>query len=737
MNALSASRPIWKQILHTPLSHLLRGRITGPQEPLAQLDTSALPDSLVEAIQAITDRLDGRLRWKVAIRLAKSCSNLLREGCAVTQLVEQLSEPESIAALIRATRRTDWVLNAPLPARLWPTVERIVVHQHVKTRTARQMLNRVCQTLQWQLDGGRTPEEIVTQCGDAAALSGLVYETHSLGELLDYQLSEPLMAVVLDVVQKSRLWPAEKRDVARELCAHFADGIEQGESEAALIESFGSPKTAAKLIRRARLRNRPFRWRARRRATQALGILLILILVPWSIVTVRLMVARPTIKFDMVQQLDEQSRTIPREERAWPLYLQGLSMLTKVDRINSAKLDLAGMSDGPAGKNWPDVKKYLKSHSEQIDMYLQAASRPALGFINRPQANDLNEYRDLNRPYEANPAGNTDFNIYLPQADALRSNVFSLLTGGIHLAAEEGNAKRCLQLLLARINVVKHYRQSGPWAIIQSTANGEAGRSAQLAAEIVETYPDLFNNRQLKVLFQKVQQMPMPPLNISETREQDVQNLLQHAYTDDGNDQGRFTMHGFQSLQTLAEGSIHDRNLLLSTIPSLVRQDPKEPERNSWVPFQVQSGFLAMQIADRKEMRRELLYLNQLLSEAITQATPEAEDAYNKEYHRLMDSPELRLKYLPALLLMSPFESYTFMNLHKDSITQRAAALTILAAQMYRREHGRYPETLQELVPAYFSEIPVDPQTGKPLRYQLKDGRPEVTAAEQAGSAEE
>ena len=144
-----------------------------------------------------------------------------------------------------------------------------------------------------------------------------------------------------------------------------------------------------------------------------------------------------------------------------------------------------------------------------------------------------------------------------------------------------------------------------------------------------------------------------------------------------------------------------------------------------------------MQIADRKEMRRELLYLNELLSEAITKATPEAEDAYNKEYHRLMDSPELRLKYLPALLLMSPFESYTFMNLHKDSVTQRAAALTILAAQMYRREHGRYLETLQELVPAYFSEIPVDPQTGKQLRYQLKDGSPDVTAAEQAGSAEE
>ncbi|MCA9019380.1 MAG: hypothetical protein KDA74_04510, partial [Planctomycetaceae bacterium] len=332
MNAASASLPKWKQILQTPVSQLLRGRITGPPEPLEQLDSSALPEILIEAIRQIADHLDGRLRWKVAIRLTKSCSSLLREGCAATQLVDQLSEPASIAALIHITRRTDWILNAPLPARLWPTVERIVIHEGVKRRAARRMLKRVCQTLQWQLDGGRSPEAISSQCGDAAALSGLVYETDSLGELLEYRLSEPVLAVVLNVVQRTRLWLAEKRDVARELCAHFADGLERGESEAALIESFGSPQTAAKLIRRARLRNRPFHWRARRRVWQTLIVTSILILIPWSVVTVRLLVARPTIRFDVIQQMDDESRKISREERAWPLYLQGLAMVTKADQ---------------------------------------------------------------------------------------------------------------------------------------------------------------------------------------------------------------------------------------------------------------------------------------------------------------------------------------------------------------------------------------------------------------------
>ena len=265
MKANSAQKTGWKKVLETPLSDLLCGRVTGRQEPLGRLDTGTLSAPLVDAIRSVTDQLQGYFRWRVARRLVQSCRMLVQEGCTEQQLVEQLSEPASIAALIRATRRTDWIFNAPLPARLWPVVERIVVHPRVKRWSARRMLRRVCQNLRWQLDAGHAAEEIVSHCGDAVALSGLVYATDSVGELLEYPLPESLRSVVLDVVQRSKLWPDEKRDVALELCTHFADGLQKGESEAALLESFGDVRTAAKLIRRARLRNRSFAWRARRR----------------------------------------------------------------------------------------------------------------------------------------------------------------------------------------------------------------------------------------------------------------------------------------------------------------------------------------------------------------------------------------------------------------------------------------------------------------------------------------
>ena len=46
-----------------------------------------------------------------------------------------------------------------------------------------------------------------------------------------------------------------------------------------------------------------------------------------------------------------------------------------------------------------------------------------------------------------------------------------------------------------------------------------------------------------------------------------------------------------------------------------------------------------------------------------------------------------------------------------------------VALQRYRRQHDRWPDTLDALVPAFLAEVPVDPHDGKPLRYRrLTDG---------------
>ncbi len=67
---------------------------------------------------------------------------------------------------------------------------------------------------------------------------------------------------------------------------------------------------------------------------------------------------------------------------------------------------------------------------------------------------------------------------------------------------------------------------------------------------------------------------------------------------------------------------------------------------------------------------------------------------------------------------------YALLPPLKDSIltkcrenTRIAAVRSLLALQAYRQDAGRLPTGLNELVPQYLDEVPLDDFDGKPLRY--------------------
>jgi hypothetical protein len=51
-----------------------------------------------------------------------------------------------------------------------------------------------------------------------------------------------------------------------------------------------------------------------------------------------------------------------------------------------------------------------------------------------------------------------------------------------------------------------------------------------------------------------------------------------------------------------------------------------------------------------------------------------------------------------------------------------------LALKIYKCEHGKYPASLRELVPAILPSVPVDPLDGKPFGYKVKDGNFFITS---------
>ena len=62
----------------------------------------------------------------------------------------------------------------------------------------------------------------------------------------------------------------------------------------------------------------------------------------------------------------------------------------------------------------------------------------------------------------------------------------------------------------------------------------------------------------------------------------------------------------------------------------------------------------------------------------------------------------------------------------KDALmeTEEALLTTMLALDVYRAEHGKYPQNLSELVPKYLQRVPIDPYSNnQPLRYKPKSIR--------------
>lgn len=50
--------------------------------------------------------------------------------------------------------------------------------------------------------------------------------------------------------------------------------------------------------------------------------------------------------------------------------------------------------------------------------------------------------------------------------------------------------------------------------------------------------------------------------------------------------------------------------------------------------------------------------------------------------------------------------------------TQREMTAAAIALQRFRLHHGRWPETLSDLVPEFLTELPHDWMDGQPLRYR-------------------
>lgn len=74
---------------------------------------------------------------------------------------------------------------------------------------------------------------------------------------------------------------------------------------------------------------------------------------------------------------------------------------------------------------------------------------------------------------------------------------------------------------------------------------------------------------------------------------------------------------------------------------------------------------------------------------------------------------------------LAPALDRTLQAMDRLAVTTRATT-TMIALERHYLDRGTYPESLEALVPAFITALPLDPFTGEPLRYELLTPEPEA-----------
>lgn len=532
------------------------------------------------------------------------------------------------------------------------------------------------------------------------------------GVIADADLPEPAARLVTQLVRKTRLWRSEKADVAEELIAHFHDGVAAGKSIDNLIADFGRPDVAARLIRRAKKRNRSWAWHALKYS----GMTLVGMVVLYASVGLWFATAKPVISVDYLAKLNEPVAAIPEVDRAWPLY-RDLLRIWQQTRIG------LGHSASPGDDAWPKIEAFIHNHPGLLEKVRQAAAKPALG---RPLGFQLSDedyaaVRGPDAPEQMPPVQPGEgplgrvldgslLGILLPHLGPLKG-IAGWLRVDIALAAQAGDAQRIIDDIAALHGLAKHARSPATFLICQLVGISIADVTLESLARVIDLQPALFDDAQLADLAHSLEAMhPLGELNVLD-EQSCVLDSIQRIYSDDGHGDGRLTLVGLAALEYLRIQRYFD-----SDQPELFTND---------ATLAASFPAVAFVAASRSEMTDTLRHYFALAQSGIERPLWEIlrEDDPAQQYmNHLRAEPLGAVRYAPLTALIGWGGT---VGRGGRIFQARIDTLQVaIALELYRREYGDYPSDLAALAPRYYPTMPVDHSTGEPLCYRLIDGKP-------------
>lgn len=533
-------------------------------------------------------------------------------------------------------------------------------------------------------------------------------------------LPESLRAHIRDVVRRTRLWRTEKADLTCELASHFADGIDSGRTAEDLVASFGEPAIAAKLLSRAKRRNRPLAWRALVRTLQSIAALLALCTGAWLVAAAIYFTRSPTISRNFAAELSAAPLATVDSPAAWPTYLDAIELLDRaVPDGNDPALEMAN----PTWSTWSRALTTIDRAQEGLALAREAASRPRLGLPLSNRTDDRLYALLGKRTTRTLPTA------FLPEQPALDANpplisvylahlgefrrIARLLATDTRRAIAACEAARVIDNLRALRGLARHCRQ--PDVLIgQFTAQGVATLELNLTREALFASPPILSERQLIALAHSLAGMTDASLTINYTTEMAMfDDALQRCFTDDGAGDGVLTPEGLRMLLQFVGQSEWPPYFNPAVTPS------------AHLAARAIMGPIGMSVlAGRRENRD---HYSALLARATAlaetpwwQRTPDSLESIRRTF----DS-KLHNARFPMVALFMPGISRA-ADVGERARQERDGAIVAVALELHRLRTGAYPATLHDLVPAMLPEIPPDRFDGRPLRFAPREDKPIV-----------
>ena len=509
------------------------------------------------------------------------------------------------------------------------------------------------------------------------------------GRIAAAGLPPALAERVTEVARRTRLWRTEKTAVAAELIAHFQDGLDAGVSPEQLADDFGDPRTAARLIRRAKRRQRPLAWHAARVAMWGIGGIVAL----YAVSLGQYILGRPSPSVDYVARLNAPAIAIPEAERAYPLYQEIAKRLRPwpMTEWKAHEHDSAVQNALPDDPLWPETVAWLHQHADTLAMARRAAAMPKLGLVFSLFDQDLR--------FSQTPM------MRLRNVDlSPLTNARDLTQRDARLAVRECDGPRFLDDLKALQGIARLARTPSGFA----RWNGVEDTVHALAAidDALQANPAALSDAQWAAVVHSILDLGENPALDTAFSDAAFADMLQNVYTDDGHGDGRPTLSG-----------------VLKARPRVSPSDPGYA--GSWLARVSAEGLPIVfegartWFGSRAAVRAEYERLRTAGLEQLRKPLREADwSAYEQWLDPRTSSWEIADNALrPLPVRPSDQRNWEAVLAYRDGLT------VAVALELYHRGNRQYPTALSELTPDLLPRVPLDRADGQPLRYHASAGR--------------